>query len=640
MSLAEARTRLAYFEQEESTAFSDQQAAIESIIHQTSYLGQPLSPSMLERLRSAIRFLADFVVRNESQAAAQPAVAKAHYLLGRGYLLQGHVGRARTALEESNAVMVSLLADSVEPELELGIAMATNSMCCAMVGQGEFEVAAGLLEGTSDRLEKLVGFAHLENVARFQRALALRNRAVVVARLGQDAIPLVNDSIEETLRELAAEPVVGVGPLEFLADSYQVLGELHYRAGDGSAAEEACLQTIATLDRLAAAVRIVSGRSGYTPPSHGHRLARRLAERNRGRAAAGAEKSTDDWQWRPLRPLHGEALHTDLLARGRLPADFEPHTGLLLSWLDRSWATGVLTQIAAATWERLQLVILVPSETMKAEAVQTLADVGVDPDAVHFVVVAADTIWARDWGPLVLDVGNEAVKWVDAVATAAEDFPRFRDDHIPGAVSEMMEVSRVGTSVFLHGGGLLTNGAGLCLVARSQLAWNDELGIPESHVAETLRRLVGAEQLVFLDTLVDEPTEHVDWFLAFTAVNQVVVGEYRGGDPTNAAVLNGCAKQLANLPTPAGPLQVHRIPMPPRGSDYFGGTYTNVVFANGVLLVPTWPDAAAENEEALATYRQLLPDWEVVGIDCSSLVRREGALHCATRNLYRIPAEF
>jgi agmatine/peptidylarginine deiminase len=77
--------------------------------------------------------------------------------------------------------------------------------------------------------------------------------------------------------------------------------------------------------------------------------------------------------------------------------------------------------------------------------------------------------------------------------------------------------------------------------------------------------------------------------------------------------------------------------MPPPGKDHFGGTYTNVVFANGVLLVPTYPDAPSEMEaEVMATYRRLLPGWEVVGIDAGSLVPHGGVLRCAALPLHRI----
>ncbi len=37
--------------------------------------------------------------------------------------------------------------------------------------------------------------------------------------------------------------------------------------------------------------------------------------------------------------------------------------------------------------------------------------------------------------------------------------------------------------------------------------------------------------------------------------------------------------------------------------------------------------------EAAATFRRLLPGWDVRGIDCTQLIRMGGAVHCVTLNL-------
>ena len=46
---------------------------------------------------------------------------------------------------------------------------------------------------------------------------------------------------------------------------------------------------------------------------------------------------------------------------------------------------------------------------------------------------------------------------------------------------------------------------------------------------------------------------------------------------------------------------------------------------------------AALDKVALATYRKLLPNWEMVGIDCSTLADKRGALHCISFNIPWMP---
>ena len=97
---------------------------------------------------------------------------------------------------------------------------------------------------------------------------------------------------------------------------------------------------------------------------------------------------------------------------------------------------------------------------------------------------------------------------------------------------------------------------------------------------------------------------------------------------------------LEQVRTPNGPLKVVRIPMPARRHhDIWGGTYTNVVFLNKVLLVPTYREIEADlQEKAFDVFRQALPGWQIIGIDCSPMIINGGALHCVTMPILQWPA--
>jgi agmatine/peptidylarginine deiminase len=72
----------------------------------------------------------------------------------------------------------------------------------------------------------------------------------------------------------------------------------------------------------------------------------------------------------------------------------------------------------------------------------------------------------------------------------------------------------------------------------------------------------------------------------------------------------------------------------PDHDDGFWRTYTNLIFANKVVLVPVYPAYCPELDEiALALYRRLLPDRRIIGIDASELIKMNGALRCITMNV-------
>jgi agmatine/peptidylarginine deiminase len=79
------------------------------------------------------------------------------------------------------------------------------------------------------------------------------------------------------------------------------------------------------------------------------------------------------------------------------------------------------------------------------------------------------------------------------------------------------------------------------------------------------------------------------------------------------------------------------MPMPSR-RDGLWRTYTNVIYANGMVLVPQYPDYCPDlDARALEVYRKLLPDWQVVGIDASSIIQKRGSLHCISLNVPFLP---
>ena len=101
-------------------------------------------------------------------------------------------------------------------------------------------------------------------------------------------------------------------------------------------------------------------------------------------------------------------------------------------------------------------------------------------------------------------------------------------------------------------------------------------------------------------------------------------------------MLDRNADRLAALSTDVGPMIVERVPMG-KHRDGLWRTYTNCIFANGVLLMPSYQKGETERaDKALSVYRRLLPHWRIVRIDASHLIEIGGALHCASLNVSRL----
>ena len=315
------------------------------------------------------------------------------------------------------------------------------------------------------------------------------------------------------------------------------------------------------------------------------------------------------------------------------PGEFEAHAALLLSFTELLLcAPHAVVELVRGLTGRISLLAIVSSEEQRQHAIVMLTDWGVPAHRIHFMYMPVGT-WTRDFGPVF-------VRWCDGniVALDAEYSMQDRGNEniVPTALAYLLKVPRRQVPLVVDGGNLLGNGRGVCLFTSALLEINRFCGreytlpMVESILAENY----GFTQPVVLEPLLGYRTLHVDMMATFVRADTIVVGACDpAADPASAAVLNRNADRLSRVVTRGRPLRVIRIPMP----TYDGTacrTYTNVIYANGKLLVPHYPEVDRGIErEVLATYGHLLPGWEISQVDCSEMIRRGGGLRCLSTHI-------
>ncbi|MCP4080721.1 MAG: agmatine deiminase family protein [Planctomycetaceae bacterium] len=330
----------------------------------------------------------------------------------------------------------------------------------------------------------------------------------------------------------------------------------------------------------------------------------------------------------------------------RLPGEFEEHACLMLSWpAPREGTSGeqrlacdrAISQVIKSTQNRLPTLIVVPNESVQLSALEQLVKNGVNTEKIEFMQADIDRPWIRDFGPRMVTY-NSGQQEVIGFQYNAGSSATVGLNQVPDLVSSATGIPLKKSMIPIAGGNLLSNGAGLAVTTESWDTRKARVNAEEKkRLEKSLKEFCGVQELIILEPLRGEPTRHVDMFVTFVAPDVVVVGEYVTGKPShNSAVLDRNAARLAGSVTPLGPMKVHRIPMPsPSRQGWF--TYTNVVFANGILIVPSFKNVATSVEKkAVAVYKSLLPDWEIELVESSSILQSGGALHCATMNLFSL----
>ncbi|MDC0574933.1 agmatine deiminase family protein [Pirellulaceae bacterium] len=337
-----------------------------------------------------------------------------------------------------------------------------------------------------------------------------------------------------------------------------------------------------------------------------------------------------------------------------IPGEFEQQEALLVAYEKQpsNQAYGeihekqrlTLIDIIVECYTSVDIKLLVSDDESYQSAKTHLAARNVELDNIEFIHQPFDSMWMRDYCPIQLNTASGNREWLDFDYYMPGDSwineqgirqDRADDDNVISRLAEIEGVPVRSVDIALHGGAMLSNGGNILLVSKAVFDWNEERHqlSPEQTKARFTKTFPNFH-IEYVMPLAGEPTQHLDMFLVFTSRNTVVVGSYAiRMDYINHMRLNSVARQLAQLTVNGKPLIVERIDMPPHGRNNFGGSYTNVVFANGTLLLPDYKIDSAGLAKATTLYNRLLPNWNIRTIDSTHLIVMEGALHCVTGNI-------
>ncbi|MFP4648454.1 MAG: agmatine/peptidylarginine deiminase [Halorhodospira sp.] len=336
----------------------------------------------------------------------------------------------------------------------------------------------------------------------------------------------------------------------------------------------------------------------------------------------------------------------------RLPAEWEPHAALMLTWPhpEGDWgehlaeAEACLEQLAVAAAQFEPVLITCPDGRCTARVRNRLRSAGVAAERLIFGEAPSNDIWVRDHGPItVLRPGGRAQLLDFCFNGWGERFPAAEDDRLTRRLTEQGVFG--GESYrriewVLEGGSIDSDGAGTLLsTTRCLLNPNRNHGTVREEVEAQLSARLGIRRVLWLESgwLIGDDTDgHVDMLARFIDRETIVHAVGQDPDDPHYAPLQAMAEELRGMRTRSGtPYQLIELPLPAPVHDEQGrrlpATYINFVFVNGGILVPTYNDPA--DAIACARLAQACPGYRVVSVPARGLIRQGGSLHCATMQL-------
>jgi len=329
----------------------------------------------------------------------------------------------------------------------------------------------------------------------------------------------------------------------------------------------------------------------------------------------------------------------------RAAAEWEEVEYLVVTWVPSF--QNILRQIVAAGVNECKVIIATQNQ---ASVSSYLTSNGIDLANVIFMNAPSNSIWIRDYAGNTVysnDVGELALTdWI-------YNRPRPQDNIMPSA-----HVTQVGIPIYITdsgtndlvntGGNYMSDGLGNAFASNLILDEN-AVGNPygvspktEAQINDIMFNYMGIDNFIKMPTLPWDEIHHIDMHMKLLNEETLLVSKYPVGVADGPQIEANIDYVTSNFLSPFGtPYHVEWIDAPAStGGSYpdTGGayrTFSNSVIINKTVLIPVYrPEVDAA---AIAKYQQLMPGYNIVGIDVDNagenLISQLGAIHCITHTI-------
>jgi agmatine deiminase len=294
-------------------------------------------------------------------------------------------------------------------------------------------------------------------------------------------------------------------------------------------------------------------------------------------------------------------------------AEFEAMQGVLIRY-----PFGLPYSLIAAMSEETIVTTIVSGVSQENTVMGIYNSNGVNTANCNFLYASSDSYWTRDYGPWFVIDGNGDF----GIVNFPYNRPRPNDNDIPLEVAELLDIEIFGMNIYHTGGNYMTDGMGIS--ASSDLVLDENPQLSPEEISLLMEDYLGVHTYHTVPDPNNTYIDHIDCWGKFLAVDKILIRSVPESHPQYdeiEAVVDYFAEQISSYGTP---YQIFRVYTPNNQP------YTNSLILNDRVYVPitnsNWDD------EAIATYEEAMPGYEVLGFYSSSWESTD-ALHCRTKGI-------
>lgn len=328
----------------------------------------------------------------------------------------------------------------------------------------------------------------------------------------------------------------------------------------------------------------------------------------------------------------------------RLPAEWEPQSGVMLTWPHENtdWkdileeVETCFIDIAFEISKREKLIIVCQR---KMDLIDKLRSCNLNN--IIFAEIPSNDTWARDHGPISVLVNDKPVLCDFTFNGWGMKFAANLDNQITGNLFSQdifsPEVSYLNKQSFiLEGGSIESDGMGTLLTTTECLcSVNRNNYMSREEIEDYLKTIFDLKKILWLNFGFlegDDTDSHIDTLARLCDESTIAYVKCDDPEDVHYEALKNMEQELKSFRN-SEDQPYDLVPLPMADPIYDEGqrlpaTYANFLIINNAVLVPFYDspkDLIAKN-----TLEKVFPGREIVGIDCRSLIKQHGSLHCVT----------
>ncbi len=255
---------------------------------------------------------------------------------------------------------------------------------------------------------------------------------------------------------------------------------------------------------------------------------------------------------------------------------------------------------------------------------------------LFFIEYQSDDCWARDTSALCVIKDAELQLLNFTFNGWGGKFAAQKDDAMTKNIEHHYSTPTKQIDFVLEGGAVESNGIDTILsTSKCMLNSNRNPHLNALQITQKLKQYFGATKILYLNygyLAGDDTDSHIDTLARFIDKETIMYIQCRDKDDEHYLELEMMERELFVF---AKEHNFRLIALPMADALYFEGkrlpaTYANFLFVNGAVLVPTY--GVKQDAEALEIFQNTFKERDIIPIDCSTLIKQHGSLHCTSMN--------